>query len=111
MPADGTLAAISPRIGLRPRYARHNRQRGSARGQMQECAAGQVSWLPSQDDEATSRALLCGREGRKGCFRARDQHRILKQMKSKLPGLARIVRLMDDLVSFISFRGLLGRGS
>jgi hypothetical protein len=31
-------------------------------------------------------------------------------MKSKLPGLARIVRLMDDLVSFISFRGLLGRG-
>jgi hypothetical protein len=31
-------------------------------------------------------------------------------MKSKLPGLARIMRLMDDLVSFISFRGLLGRG-
>jgi hypothetical protein len=37
------------RIGLRPRDARCGRQRGSARGQMQECAAGKFHFdLPSQ---------------------------------------------------------------
>ncbi len=30
----------------------------------------------------------------------RVEHRILKQMKSRLLNLARIVRLMDDLISF-----------
>ena len=31
------------RIGLRPRDARHGRQRGSARGQMQKLFGGEVS--------------------------------------------------------------------
>src|SRR5215471_19392639 len=34
------------RIGLRPRDARYRRQRGSARGQMQEFAAGKFQFDP-----------------------------------------------------------------
>jgi len=35
------------RIGLRPSEARGRRQRGAARGQFQECAAGKFHWRPS----------------------------------------------------------------
>ena len=34
------------RIGLRPRDARHGRQRGSARGQMQKLSAGKFHGAP-----------------------------------------------------------------
>src|SRR5215470_6219006 len=34
------------RIGLRPRYARYSRQRGSARGQMQKISAGKFHYEP-----------------------------------------------------------------
>src|SRR5262249_20674504 len=33
------------RIALRPRSARHGRQRGSARGQMQKLTAGKFHWV------------------------------------------------------------------
>ena len=44
------------RIGLRPRDVRHGRQRGNARGQMQEFAAGKFHGVPR---------LSCG--GRVSC--------------------------------------------
>ena len=45
--AKPTIDAHRPRrIGLRPRDARHGRQRGSARGQMQKLSGGEVSSSP-----------------------------------------------------------------
>src|SRR5262249_59335760 len=49
-PASGKADndAHRPRwIGLRPRYSRDGRERGSAGGQMQEFAAGEVSFVTS----------------------------------------------------------------
>jgi len=45
------------RIGLRPRSARHARQRGSARGQMQKFAAGKFHHLPGQSRRRLARQL------------------------------------------------------
>ena len=42
----GSAAAGPGRIGLRPRDARHRRQRGRARCQMQEFAAGKFHGVP-----------------------------------------------------------------
>ena len=36
----------SRRIGLRPRYARYSRERGSARGKMQKISAGKFHFEP-----------------------------------------------------------------
>src|SRR5262249_61515278 len=55
-PTDNIVAAAWPdrhddldrprRIGLRPRYARYSRQRGSASGQMQKISAGEFYFEP-----------------------------------------------------------------
>ena len=55
------------RIGLRPRDARHGRQRGSARCQMQKLSAGKFHWvLPNLYVEA-GRMQLDGNSDR-ACF-------------------------------------------
>ena len=54
------------RIGLRPSDARHGRQRGSARGQMQEFAAGKFHGAPSQACSPTMETRTAARPPRAG---------------------------------------------
>ena len=79
------------RIGLRPREARHGRERGSTRCQMQKLAAAEVSWRSSSGPELARCAGLgagpvprASAENDSGC------------------GHTRIMLLSDDIISILA---------